>query len=74
VAFKKAADESLSVQTKLDGFFKPALLRSKQVVQITQQRAHRKTKRLKTATSNIDPVISEEEYIKWIISHQTGRA
>jgi hypothetical protein len=43
-------------------------------VSIMQQWAHRKTKRLKTATSNIDPVISEEEYIKWIISHQKGRA
>jgi precorrin-3B methylase len=27
-------------------------------------------KRLKTATTNSDPVISEEEYIKWIISHR----
>jgi hypothetical protein len=39
-----------------------------------QQRAYRKTKRLKTATSNIDPGISEEEYIQWINSHQNGRA
>jgi uncharacterized membrane protein YkgB len=39
-----------------------------------QQRPHRKTKRLKTATSNIDPVISEEVYMQWIISHQKGRA